>query len=1300
MTTYPVTNVTAATFANPPAADRPWVRWNILPETTPAELTTELNQMHDAGISGAELGQGTFPSITQLTAILTTANALGMKISLAHGPTQFGPSSNPDTYVTAYSINDNNSRASLVYGKTTVAVGATYTGVVPSPGTSANTTTLLAVLAYQCVASPCPASGTVSLIQSSEVDLTATVTGTNTSGRNGGSTAGNISWTAPASPAGASWQLISVWIRGVQAQPDEYSAAGLAIEENAMTSFLAPVASLMQANGGDFFYDSHSSDRGSPTELWTNDMRAQFQSQKGYDIVPFLPALSTGFAFSDGSTNRIVSDMASVRTNLWLSNQVLPLQAWAHSTYGWEIRLQPYGEGSAVAIDQTAASQFLDHPETETLFYRDDSDAYRPMSSANHITGNPWLSIEGAATLNQAYGQDWQDLLVKLNAFFVGGGTKQVFHIWATAYSNTSLWPGYSYFNQGFSNQWGPQEPYWADAAQNMNYIARNQQVLSQGMAKVDVAIYAQNYRNIGAGGSISPDYWPDLTLEQAGYTRDYLNDSLLKLPQVAVSGGVLDAAGPAYKAFIIDSTLQPPNAYPSKLAMPIAAAQQALGFAQAGLPIIVVGTPPNATPGNTPGADASLQAVIAQLLAQPSVHQVATEAAVPAMLASLAIQPNAQPTASGNIESVRRTTADTDYYFLYNQTTPKYSSSDNVIYDQPLIGTAVDTQLSLVGTGRPYMLDAWSGAVTPIADYQTLPGRVLVHVKLAPEQTTLIALTTNDGRFTTATHALHATSVSGDVVFGADGNPAIRATANGSQTVSLSDGRTLTVPASNVPAAVDLSTAAWHLSVEDWQPTNPYATTTGQTATQTTKVPHEIDVTSLKTWPNIPELQDVSGIGTYSTTFTLPAGWRSDNGAYLNLGTIFDSFTVTVNGHALAPVNAASRSVDVGPYVHAGSNSLAIRVTTTLRNRLRLYESTQASRPRQPYGLTGPVVIQPYEQINLVGTTTTVAATYDPTQYGKSTTLTATVAPNGTGGPVPTGTVQFSLDGAPFGAPVALVGGVATYPASPLMAIGTHTVSAVYSGDANWLASTSPTINHSVKKRLATTTAVTSAGPVTFSQPWALTTTITPENASIGSAPTGTLELVVDGAKLTTGSPPVPVKLHLPDDTVTTAAFTITIHCTWPPLSCTITINWASGAAIVAGNHGVRAVYSGDTANYTGSTSPTYTQQVKKASPTGTVVSDLPGPIRQADRPTFTATFVNPVAPAGSLAPANVQFLIDGTNMGAPVAISATPTGGTASFKTTWSLPLGTHTIKAKYLGNANFVAVFSTGLSLTINP
>ncbi len=82
----------------------------------------------------------------------------------------------------------------------------------------------------------------------------------------------------------------------------------------------------------------------------------------------------------------------------------------------------------------------------------------------------------------------------------------------------------------------------------------------------------------------------------------------------------------------------------------------------------------------------------------------------------------------------------------------------------------------------------------------------------------------------------------------------------------------------------------------------------------------------------------------------------------------------------------------------------------------------------------------------------------------------------------------------------------------------------------------------------------------------------------------------------------------------------------------------------------------------------------------------------------TFTAAFTN-TAGIGTLTPANVQFLIDGTALAAPAAITATPTGGTAAFTVTWNLPIGSHTIKAKYLGNANFAPALTSGYTLIIH-
>ncbi|MGZ8848021.1 MAG: Calx-beta domain-containing protein, partial [Pyrinomonadaceae bacterium] len=65
--------------------------------------------------------------------------------------------------------------------------------------------------------------------------------------------------------------------------------------------------------------------------------------------------------------------------------------------------------------------------------------------------------------------------------------------------------------------------------------------------------------------------------------------------------------------------------------------------------------------------------------------------------------------------------------------------------------------------------------------------------------------------------------------------------------------------------------------------------------------------------------------------------------------------------------------------------------------------------------------------------------------------TFTATVS---SGAGTPTGTVQFKDNGNNLGAPVALAGGVAQFTTSALT-VGTHTITADYSGDVNFLVST-----------------------------------------------------------------------------------------------------------------------------------------------------------------------------------------------------------------------------------------------------
>jgi hypothetical protein len=69
---------------------------------------------------------------------------------------------------------------------------------------------------------------------------------------------------------------------------------------------------------------------------------------------------------------------------------------------------------------------------------------------------------------------------------------------------------------------------------------------------------------------------------------------------------------------------------------------------------------------------------------------------------------------------------------------------------------------------------------------------------------------------------------------------------------------------------------------------------------------------------------------------------------------------------------------------------------------------------------------------------------------YGQSLSFTANVTPGTSGGPTPTGTVQFEVDGVDLGQAVMLVNGAATSPSIANLSAGMHTIAAVYSGDPN----------------------------------------------------------------------------------------------------------------------------------------------------------------------------------------------------------------------------------------------------------
>jgi hypothetical protein len=131
-------------------------------------------------------------------------------------------------------------------------------------------------------------------------------------------------------------------------------------------------------------------------------------------------------------------------------------------------------------------------------------------------------------------------------------------------------------------------------------------------------------------------------------------------------------------------------------------------------------------------------------------------------------------------------------------------------------------------------------------------------------------------------------------------------------------------------------------------------------------------NATGLTDWSQSPEagIRYFSGIGTYRSSLTLPRGWTPPQGRLsLDLGQVHDVADVTVNGHRAGVAWRAPYRVDVTGLLHAGTNTISVRVANLWVNRLigdaqpgvdKIAHVTgptyAADAPLRPSGLLGPV--------------------------------------------------------------------------------------------------------------------------------------------------------------------------------------------------------------------------------------------------------------------------------------------------------------------------------------------------------
>ncbi len=160
------------------------------------------------------------------------------------------------------------------------------------------------------------------------------------------------------------------------------------------------------------------------------------------------------------------------------------------------------------------------------------------------------------------------------------------------------------------------------------------------------------------------------------------------------------------------------------------------------------------------------------------------------------------------------------------------------------------------------------------------------------------------------------------------------------------------TAPAAAKPPVVTLGRQdlanGWTLSVDGHAP-------------RSTPLSRDFGTVALGDWRDVPGLERFAGVGTYSRVVDVPSAWLSkDARVVLDLGTVHDVATVTVNGKRLPPAVTRPFRVDLTSALRAGANRVEVAVAITPQNAMIDPKASGFKNLKPvPTGLIGPVFIE-----------------------------------------------------------------------------------------------------------------------------------------------------------------------------------------------------------------------------------------------------------------------------------------------------------------------------------------------------
>lgn len=781
----------------------------------------------------------------------------------------------------------------------------------PLPGEAASGRRAIADLKHKSAASPTgdsmplnslvlrdlpPAAGEEDLQSAEVVDLSERIAAD-----------GTLAWTFPA----GTWEVLRIGYTDSGAQVSTSSGAwqGLMMDYMSRAAFdhywdrvLAPlVAAAKPYVGSSLRYLVEDSWEETGGENWTEGFRAEFLKRRGYDLLPYLPAVAGRIVDDRETTNRFLADLRRTIADLIAENHY---DYFAERAARSGLGTHPESGGPhGTPIDALENFRNSSFPQTEFWAMSDrhrvtDPERFfvKEASSAAHIYGKPFAAAEGFTSL----GLPWSEspgfnLKPTFDQALTEGLNRLYWHEFTSEPLDAGL-PGIEYFAGTHLN---PNTTWWQQAGAALLALNRAQFLMQQGRPVSDLLYFRGD--QVPGFARLKAD---DPAHVLPGYDYDVISEDALLDRIVSAQGNLETPEGLQYRALALPRD--------GRLSLP--SLKWIAKFVDNGG--LLIGPQPKHPLGLlNANEEADYRRIAERMWRGCKTGATATYGEgriycaldAHAALQAFHVAPDFEARGQGNFDFVHRQTADADVYFVRNTE------------DKPAEAT-----LSFRVSGRaPELWQPDTGDIAAAPVYREAEGRTELPLTFPARGSVFIvfegAPRTHAVRIDRDNAAVFPSIAPGAGIF-AEENRDFGAALPGTYRVTNSDGTTrqLSVVAdANAPAFA----ANWTLQFPPhWG------------------APASIPWSNFVSWTESsdPGIRYFSGTATYHGILRMPdAPMNSRQELWIDLGEVREVATIRVNGKPIATLWHPPFRARIDAPLHPGENTVEIDVSNLWANRL-----------------------------------------------------------------------------------------------------------------------------------------------------------------------------------------------------------------------------------------------------------------------------------------------------------------------------------------------------------------------------